>query len=50
MLLGIEKEACHTALFDIETCRRAWAELGPITYGEIRNWAQTGKRKKAKAA
>jgi hypothetical protein len=45
-LLGIEREACHTALFDIATCRRAWVELGPVTYPEIRAWAQTGKRKK----
>lgn len=49
--LGIERDDCHTAQFDIETCRRAWRELSATTYPEIREWAQTGKlaREKIKA-
>ena len=41
--LGIEREACHVGLFDLETCRRAWRSLNGVTYLEVRAWAK-GRR------
>ena len=31
---------CHVAMFDIETCRRAWRALQGVTYPEIRERAK----------
>lgn len=38
--LGITREECHVALFDIERCRAAWKALKGISYPEIRLWAK----------
>ena len=37
--LGLTRDQCHTGLFDIETCRRAWIALRGVSYAEIRAWA-----------
>lgn len=36
--LGIARGQCHTAKFDLETCRAAWRALSGVTYSEIRDW------------
>jgi zinc-finger-containing domain len=36
--LEIPREDCHTAAFDLETCRRAWRALAGVTYAEVREW------------
>lgn len=41
--LGIDREDCHTALFDIATCRLAWTALAGATYPAIRDWAKARK-------
>lgn len=45
--LGLDRDECHVAQFDLVQCRRAWVALRGITYPEIRDWA---KARKAKAA
>ena len=37
--LGLTRDQCHTGLFDIEACRRAWVALRGVSYAEIRAWA-----------
>lgn len=44
--LGLSADECHTGMFDLETCRRAWRALQCVTYPEIRAWAR-GSRKEA---
>jgi hypothetical protein len=41
--LGLDKEDCHTALFDVEACRRAWVALAGVDYPLIRAWAKARK-------
>lgn len=43
--LGIDRDECHTAEFDLEMCRRAWVALRGIDYNEIRTWAKARKAK-----
>lgn len=38
--LGIAREATHTGMFDLETCRRAWTALNGVTYSEIHEWSK----------
>jgi hypothetical protein len=38
--LGIEREKCSIAMFDLEVCRRAWTLLKGIDYPSIRIWAK----------
>lgn len=38
--LGIAREQSALTLFDLETCRRAWALLKGIDYPSIRLWAK----------
>lgn len=47
--LGLDPEETHTAMFDLETCRRAWTALAGIDYPFIRAWykareASAGKK------
>lgn len=49
--LGLDREDCHTALFDLATCRRAWTALAGADYGTIRAWAKARRaRRDADAA
>ena len=46
--LGIGRDQCHVAMFDIDQCRKAWVILRGITYADVRAWwktqdADTGK-------
>lgn len=41
--LGLPREAVHTGLFDLETCRRAWRALRGVTYADIRVWARAAE-------
>ena len=38
--LGIERDECHVAEFDLEMCRRAWRALQGVDYVMIRSWAK----------
>ena len=33
--LGLPESACHVSIFDIETCRRAWAALDGVTEANL---------------
>lgn len=49
--LGLDPEDTHTAMFDLETCRRAWTALARTDYPAIRDWYKTReKSEKDKAA
>lgn len=37
--LGVKE--CHVAMFDLETCRRAWVLLGKVDYNLIRDWSKS---------
>lgn len=41
--LGIDRDECHSAMFDLEMCRRAWVALRGVEYPEIRTWAKARK-------
>lgn len=41
--LGITREECHIAMFDIEQCRRAWVAFKGVDYAQIRAWAKAKK-------
>jgi hypothetical protein len=41
--LGISRDDVHVGMFDIETCRRAWAALRGLTYPQIREWTKQQK-------
>ena len=41
--LGMTRDQCHTGVFDIETCRRAWRALDGVTYPQVREWAKARK-------
>lgn len=38
--LGIDRDDCHTGLFDLDRCRDAWRALQGVTYGDIREWSR----------
>lgn len=38
--LGIERDACLIAMFDLETCRKVWVLLKGIDYPTVRVWAK----------
>jgi hypothetical protein len=44
--LGIDRDECHSAMFDLEMCRRAWVALRGVEYPEIRSWAKARKAAK----
>lgn len=37
--LGLTREQCHVGMFDVATCRRAYAVLAGVDYETIRAWA-----------
>lgn len=43
--LGLDRDECHTGMFDIETCRRAWSALYGVDYPTIRAWAKARKER-----
>lgn len=45
--LGLDRDECHTALFDLTTCRRAWVALTGITYLDVRAWHKARETQKA---
>jgi hypothetical protein len=45
--LRLSAADCHTGMFDLETCRRAWRVLQGVTYSEIRAWARAEEREAA---
>lgn len=45
--LGIDRDECHTAMFDLETCRRAWVALAGATYPDVRGWYKARNQKAA---
>lgn len=45
--LGLDRSECHTALFDLETCRRAWVALTGVTYPDVRAWHKAREAKVA---
>ncbi len=45
--LGLTRDQCHTGLFDLATCRRAWLALRGVSYAEIRAWAHERRREAA---
>lgn len=45
--LGRACDDTHTAMFDLETCRRAWRALAGVSYPEIRDWAHARRQKEA---
>lgn len=38
--LGIKRKDCHTGLFDLDTCRRAWRALDGVSYSQVRTWTR----------
>ena len=42
--LGISRDECHTAQFDLDRCRAAWIALKGVQYIDIRAW---GKEREA---
>ena|SRR5258708_6187380 len=44
--LGLSREECHTAQFDITECRRAWVALRDIDYPFVRDWYKKRNPKK----
>lgn len=38
--LGLTKDQCHVAMFDLEQCRAAWTALFRVSYDEVRTWAK----------
>lgn len=42
--LGLDREECHTAMFDLDQCRRAQEILAGRTYFEIREWSKSKKK------
>lgn len=49
--MGLEKDACHIAMFDLEQCRAAWRVFRGIGYADVRDWAHFQKAKeKARGA
>lgn len=47
--MGIEKELCHTGMFNIEDCRAAWKILHGLSYVTVRDWYKTNFPKKEAA-
>ena len=45
--MGLTREQTHTALFDLDQCRRAYRLLKGVTYPEIRQWAKARKKQEA---
>lgn len=43
--LGVDKEDCHTAMFDLAMCRRAWTALAGVDYVQVRDWYKARNRK-----
>jgi hypothetical protein len=41
--LGIDRDECHSAYFDLAMCRRAWVALRGVDYQAIRSWAKERK-------
>lgn len=48
--MGIEREACEVARFDLEQCREAWRQLRGITFADVRRWAATHRGTKPTSA
>lgn len=50
--MGLTRETCHTAMFNLVQCRAAWLALRGVQYPEVRRWAQLRPKapKKARAA
>lgn len=48
--MGIEREACEVARFDLEQCREAWRQLRGVTFNDVRHWAATYRGTKKAAA
>jgi uncharacterized protein DUF3268 len=48
--LGIGREDCHVAMFDLAMCRKAWTELRDVDYPYIRRWYRDHKEDAEKAA
>jgi hypothetical protein len=42
--LGLDRDECHVAEFDLDMCRRAWRALQGVDYVMIRNWAKERKQ------
>ena len=38
--LGMTRESCHTAMFDLDDCGAACAALRGVTYWTVREWAK----------
>lgn len=45
--LGVDREDCHTAMFDLGTCRRAWVALQGVDYAQVRTWYKARQQKEA---
>jgi len=41
--MGISREQCHTAMFDIEQCRFAWVICKGISYKIVKDWHDATK-------
>lgn len=39
--LAISADDCHTGMFDLNTCRKAWRVLQGVSYREIRHWSKS---------
>ncbi len=38
--MGVSRDVCHTAMFDLEECREAWKILANVQYVDIRSWSK----------
>ena len=39
--LGLSRDECHTALFNIDQCRAAWVALSGVDYDRVRGWCKS---------
>jgi hypothetical protein len=42
-LMGMTRDECHIAVFDLEQCREAWRLITGLDYGAVRAWAKERK-------
>lgn len=47
--LSLLPEQTHVGMFDMETCKRAWAALEGVSYADIRAWAHARRAEREAA-
>lgn len=48
--MGLAREDCHTGMFTLEQCRLAAEALRGVTYPMVRQWHETRKQQRERAA